>query len=66
MVVIPFAVLAVIPIGVLHHSEVSLDGYVLPVQTLLLNFHAIIRFQPFQFYPQTLCWKELAAETGKY
>ena len=36
------------------------------VQTLLLNFHAIIRFQPFHFYPQTLCWKELAAETGKY
>lgn len=37
-----------------------------PAQTLLLNFHTIIRFQPFHFYPQTLCRKGIAAETRKY
>ena len=51
----------------LHRNELNFQlSTSKPAQTLLLNFHAIIRFQPFHFYPQTLCRKGIAAETRKY
>ena len=34
-------------------------------KTLLLNFYAVIRFQPFQFCPQTPWQKVIAAEGEK-
>ena len=52
------------------HSRAEMNqisNYLYPnrQKTLLLILYAIIRFQPFQFYSQTPCWKAIAAEGRK-
>ena len=52
------------------HSRAEMNqisNYLYPnrLKTLLLILYAIIRFQPFQFYSQTPCWKAIAAEGRK-
>ena len=52
------------------HSRAEMNqisNYLYPnrLKTLLLILYAIIRFQSFQFYSQTSCWKGIAAEGGK-